>query len=113
MITSVLIPYFAAAVEGRTDPTLAVHTAGLIALSGCRLGKIPMALAQKQPDVALAAARRYRALFGPDHYRQLLHQEPRLIVTGIVQRQEGVVNLLARQVTALPRLNKTPGEPQR
>jgi len=35
-------------------------------------------------------------------YRQVIRHEPRLIVAGPVQRQEGVVNVLARQIIVLP-----------
>jgi error-prone DNA polymerase len=35
------------------------------------------------------------------HYRRLLHTAPLLLVNGIVQRQDGVVNLLALHITML------------
>jgi error-prone DNA polymerase len=44
------------------------HTHGLIALSGCRQGEVAAALLRKDRDAALAAARRYRDLFGPNHF---------------------------------------------
>jgi error-prone DNA polymerase len=37
-----------------------------------------------------------------NRYRRLIRHEPLLIVAGQVQRQQGVVNILARQVMALP-----------
>jgi error-prone DNA polymerase len=43
---------------------LAGHTEGLIALSGCRRGEVAAALLRKDREGALAAARRYRDLFG-------------------------------------------------
>jgi error-prone DNA polymerase len=47
---------------------LAGHTAGLIALSGCRKGEVAAALLAKDREAALAAARRYRNLFGPGRF---------------------------------------------
>jgi error-prone DNA polymerase len=47
---------------------LAGHTDGLIALSGCRQGEVVGALLRQDPDAALAAAGRYRNLFGPDRF---------------------------------------------
>jgi error-prone DNA polymerase len=47
---------------------LANHTDGLIALSGCRQGEVAGSLLRKDWDAALTAARRYRDLFGPDHF---------------------------------------------
>ncbi|MCA9972733.1 MAG: DNA polymerase III subunit alpha, partial [Anaerolineales bacterium] len=43
-------------------------TGGLIALSGCRRGAIATALLQGRRAQAVTAARRYRELFGPDHF---------------------------------------------
>lgn len=43
-------------------------TQGLIALSGCRRGEIATALLARKWRRALEAARRYRALFGPDNF---------------------------------------------
>ncbi|MBE7556787.1 MAG: DNA polymerase III subunit alpha [Anaerolineales bacterium] len=47
---------------------LAGRTEGLIALSGCRQGEIAAELLPGNKTGALAAARRYRALFGPTHF---------------------------------------------
>ena len=47
---------------------LADHSQGLIALSGCRKGEVAGALINGDRGRALAAARRYRDLFGPDHF---------------------------------------------
>jgi len=44
------------------------HTDGLIALSGCRQGEVATALQRREQDEALAAACRYRNLFGPDRF---------------------------------------------
>jgi error-prone DNA polymerase len=44
------------------------HTQGLIALSGCRQGEVAAALLRKDREGALAAARRYRDLFGQDRF---------------------------------------------
>ena len=53
--------------EAALDPALlAAHSAGLIALSGCRAGVVAAPLAAGQPDAARAAARWLRELFGPD-----------------------------------------------
>jgi len=48
-------------------------TGGLIALSGCRRGAISRALLAGDRERALAHARRYRDLFGPDHFYIELH----------------------------------------
>jgi error-prone DNA polymerase len=47
---------------------LADHTEGLIALSGCRRGEVPMLLAAKQFDRALEVARGYARLFGCERF---------------------------------------------
>jgi len=47
---------------------LANHTAGLIALSGCRRGEVTAALLQENHPVALNTARRYKELFGPTNF---------------------------------------------
>ncbi|MGD2077250.1 MAG: DNA polymerase III subunit alpha, partial [Chloroflexota bacterium] len=43
-------------------------TNGLIALSGCRKGKVPAALLRRDRQAALDAAREYQELFGRDHF---------------------------------------------
>ena len=60
------------------------HTAGLVALSGCRHGALSAALLRRDPAGALAAARRYQALFGRDRFyvelqRHLLPEDDGLI----------------------------------
>ena len=47
---------------------LPAHTAGLIALSGCRQGEVAQALLRQDVDGALSIARRYRDWFGPAHF---------------------------------------------
>lgn len=55
--------------EAMLDPEELVGcTGGLIALSGCRKGKIAQALLRGDRDSALATARRYRELFGPENF---------------------------------------------
>src|SRR5262245_40159334 len=44
------------------------HTSGLIAFSGCKRGEIATHLLRKEPEAALAAAHRYRELFGPANF---------------------------------------------
>jgi error-prone DNA polymerase len=44
------------------------HTAGLIALSGCRHGEIASALLRRDRSLGLNAARRYQELFGQDNF---------------------------------------------
>lgn len=44
------------------------HTAGLIALSGCRRGEIASALLRRNHKQALVAARHFQELFGRDHF---------------------------------------------
>jgi DNA polymerase III alpha subunit len=47
---------------------LAEHAEGLIALSGCRKGKVASLVERRQAQTALEAAARYRNVFGPDSY---------------------------------------------
>jgi error-prone DNA polymerase len=47
---------------------LANHTAGLIALSGCRRGEVTSALLRNEEAAALGVARRYQDLFGRENY---------------------------------------------
>ena len=51
------------------------HTAGLIALSGCRRGAVAAALLRRDEQAALEAARHYQVLFGPgSFFIELQHQ---------------------------------------
>ena len=43
------------------------HSAGLVALTGCRQGPLASALLRHDEEAAAVAARRLRDLFGPDH----------------------------------------------
>jgi error-prone DNA polymerase len=53
--------------EAALDPArLAAHSAGLIALSGCRQGPVAAPLLAGQPEAARAAAAWLREVFGPD-----------------------------------------------
>jgi len=57
--------------KGRAElprTALAAHTAGLIALSGCRRGDINQAMTAGKPQVALEHALGYRRLFGQHHF---------------------------------------------
>ena len=47
---------------------LALHTEGLIALSGCRCGEVPLLIAEGRPREAEEAARRYAEWFGPKNF---------------------------------------------
>src|SRR5437870_1412451 len=47
---------------------LALHTEGLIALSGCRRGEVSSLIAEGRPREAAAAARRYAEWFGPENF---------------------------------------------
>ncbi len=63
---------------------LRAHTAGLIALSGCRRGEIASALLRGDGAGALAAGRRYRDWFGPENFwielqHHLLPDDDRLV----------------------------------
>lgn len=51
-----------------TFGSLAKHSEGLIALSGCERGEIPWLLSIGQRDLALAAARRWLDVFGPERF---------------------------------------------
>jgi len=57
-----------------TRAMLGEHAAGLVALSGCRRGEIPLLLLADQNEEAARLAAEYRELFGPDHfYLELQH----------------------------------------
>ena len=47
---------------------LAQHAEGLIALSGCRRGEVPLLIAEGRPREAEEAARRYAKWFGPENF---------------------------------------------
>ncbi|MEK3881742.1 DNA polymerase III subunit alpha [Paenibacillus sp. PL2-23] len=51
--------------------SLAAHAEGLICLSSCLKGEVSQHLLYDRPDQALAAALRYRAIFGDDFYLEL------------------------------------------
>ncbi len=51
-----------------TFDSLAKHSEGLIALSGCERGEIPWLLSIGQRDLALAATRRWLDVFGPERF---------------------------------------------
>lgn len=55
---------------------LAQHSTGLLALSGCRCGRVTSALLERQPGQALQAATHLRELFGRDRvWIELQHHE--------------------------------------
>lgn len=61
--------HHAAKGEALLPPTLlAEHSAGLIALSGCRKGEIAAALRHGDSAGAVQAAQRYQDWFGPDRF---------------------------------------------
>jgi DNA polymerase-3 subunit alpha len=47
---------------------LAQHSKGLIALSGCLAAEVPARFLEGQEDEARKAIRKYREIFGPEHY---------------------------------------------
>ncbi len=51
-----------------TFDSLAKHSEGLMALSGCERGEIPWLLSIGQRDLAMAAARRWLDVFGPERF---------------------------------------------
>jgi len=67
---------------------LADHTAGLIALSGCRQGEIATALLQKDQATVETAGRRYRELFGPENFwielQHHLRPDDEVLMAGLV-----------------------------
>lgn len=69
------------------------HHAGLIALSGCRQGEIARLLDAGRADEALAAARRYREIFGPSHFFIELQQN---LARGDTPRIKGLAALARR-----------------
>ncbi|NLF78550.1 MAG: error-prone DNA polymerase [Chloroflexi bacterium] len=72
------------------DAALREHTAGLIALSGCRQGRIPRALASGDWDEAVREAWELRDLFGPERgWIELQHH----LLSGDDARIAGLVAL--------------------
>ncbi|NDJ75763.1 MAG: DNA polymerase III subunit alpha, partial [Chloroflexi bacterium] len=73
---------------------LRAHAAGLIALSGCRLGSIARALLESEWAEALRLARDLRDLFGPDHawieLQQHLLPGDETLVAGLVAVADAV-----------------------
>jgi error-prone DNA polymerase len=73
---------------------LAEHAEGLIALSGCRKGEVPSLVERGETHTALAAAARYRDVFGPQNFFiELQHN----LVYEDQPRNEGLV-ALAREL---------------
>ena len=62
---------------------LTKHTEGLIMLTGCAKGPIPMALARRQADQAAQILREYLEWFGPTNIYLELQQN---LVQGDTQR---------------------------
>jgi len=73
--------------------TLARHSEGLIALSGCKKGEVPSLVAAGQYQEAEAAARRYLAVFGCDNYWIELQNN---LVYGDRDRNRALVELAER-----------------
>lgn len=71
------------------------HAAGLVVLSGCLKGEVAQLLLAEKRDEALAAVRRYQALFGDDYYIELqdhglLEQRKLLSQLVDISRETGV-----------------------
>jgi len=68
------------------------HNEGLIALSGCRRGRVPALLLKRQLDEAEQAARELKGLFGPDRFflemQELLLPGTRLLNTRLAELAE-------------------------
>jgi len=54
-----------------SEAALALHSEGLVCLSGCRRGKIPTLLAGGKRDEAIAAAKNYLEIFGDSFFIEL------------------------------------------
>jgi error-prone DNA polymerase len=65
---------------------LSEHTGGLIALSGCRQGRIARALLAGEPDEARRTARELRDWFGPEHFWMELQHHLQPGDDGLVDR---------------------------
>ena len=83
---------------------LAEHTAGLIALSGCPRGQVPLLLEQGRTVEAERAAARYREWFGPDGFFLETQQN---LVRGDVERLKALAELGGRMNLALVATNNT------
>jgi error-prone DNA polymerase len=73
--------------------TLAQHSEGLIALSGCKKGEVPTLIAAGRHREAEAVARRYIEAFGPDNYWIELQNN---LVYGDRERNQALVALAKR-----------------
>jgi error-prone DNA polymerase len=73
--------------------TLARHSEGLIALSGCKKGEVPSLVAQRRCREAEAAARRYIGVFGRDNYWIELQNN---LVYGDRERNQALAALAKR-----------------
>ena len=73
------------------DPRLLEnHYRGIIALSGCRKGEIPLMIEQEEYEKALARAKWYLELFGPENFYIELQQN---LVRGDTLRNKRLVRL--------------------
>ena len=80
--------------DPRLDPALLPqHSAGLIALSGCRMGEIPALLMADAEEAAATLAGRYREWFGPDGFWFELQRN---FVDGDVDRVRALMKLARR-----------------
>jgi error-prone DNA polymerase len=73
--------------------TLAQHTAGLIALSGCRHGEVPSLVAEERFHEAEIVANSYAELFGPQNFFIELQQN---LVHGDTPRNRHLIDLAKR-----------------
>ncbi len=81
---------------------LAAHSAGLVALSGCLAGQLPSLLLQERPEEALAAAARYRDIFGPGGFYLELQDHG---LTAERTANRGLVEIARRLGTSLVATN--------
>jgi len=80
--------------DPRLDPALLPqHSAGLIALSGCRMGEIPALLMADAEEAAATLAGRYREWFGPDGFWFELQRN---FVDGDVDRVRALMKLASK-----------------
>lgn len=69
------------------EALLEKYHAGIIALSGCLNGKIPSLIRNQDRDGARQTIRRYRELFGNDHFFLELQDRPNLPEQAVVNSQ--------------------------
>ncbi len=89
------------------------HTAGLLALSGCRQGAISAALLRGDKAAAEATAERYQAWFGPERFwielqHHLLPDDPPLIAQQVALAKRLGIGYVATNNVHYPKRSASP-----